>query len=135
MKRALSLSFLLFANIFVLVHLVVPHHYHENTGVCFSLHCQDSKEAHRHEPIETQTHKHDGNPFSDECSIDIIYAPADKNEKYVFLHVKSDLGYILIADSYFVENSPVYFRQNSYAPIFYTDYISQSLGLRAPPIS
>ena len=139
MKRALSLSFLLFANIFVLVHPVVPHHYHKNTGVCFSLHCQDSKEAHRHEHQDSPIHQHEGNPLSDECSFEVVFATAYSKIKIACRIPVTDFGHTLFTNNIdkfdFVAKTTIVFRQNFYLILFYPDYISQSLGLRAPPIS
>jgi hypothetical protein len=135
LKRAISLSFLFFANVVVLAHVAMPHHYHEKTGVCFSIHCKDCREAHCHEPNETSTHHHEGNPSSDKCSFDNIYIPEVKNEKYAAcLHVKFDYGFVQIANANFVENAIMYFQQKSYVPFFYSYYISRSIGLRAPPV-
>ena len=133
LKRAISLLSLLFANIVLLVHAVVPHHYHADTGICFVAHCQNSEEAHCHDYGDVQTHQHDGNPSSDNCSIDNVYAPAN-NKKVVCYQptIKCDYEQI-IANSYFTANTAVSFQQKPYLPRFYSEFITRSIGLRAPP--
>jgi hypothetical protein len=133
-KRAISFLFLVFANIVMLAHVTIPHHYHEITGVCFSLHCKDSNKAHRHEPNDRQTHQHDGNPSSDKCEFEPICPPAFKNENGVYnLSGDLDCGYMLISNRYFVEVAVSILLQDFYVPHIHTNYISHSIGLRAPP--
>jgi hypothetical protein len=134
-KRAISLSLLFFANLIVLAHVVIPHHYHDNTSVCFSLHCQDSKRAHHHDPDDKQTHQHEGNPSSDKCSLDTFYFSADKNENSLCgLHHEFYSGTNPIEDGFFVETELICILQDTYIPRFYSGFFSQSNGLRAPPL-
>jgi len=136
LKRAISLPFLFLVNIVLLAHLIIPHHYHEHTGVCFSLHCKDSHDAHRHDPQDKQPHQHEGSPNSDKCEYVCIYTPADKNEKdvcclkekFVFANVR-----VIFAFHFKYETISIVFY--SFNPHFYANYISCSLGLRAPPVS
>jgi hypothetical protein len=136
-KKAISLSFLLLANIVMLAHAVVPHHYHENTGVCVMSHCRDSNEAHRHENNHSQKHEHGGNALSDECSVDIhVFTKNDNNN--CCLHSYCDceqILYTLILDRVSISNFDIKipFQHKPYLLSYHTEYISQSLGLRAPP--
>ena len=127
MKRAISLSFLLIANVILLAHTVVPHHHHENVSICFS---------------QTTHHEHEGNPSSEKCCvIDNDYTPAENKLKTAcHIHIKCNCGQILFAlvsnslnIQDFADDTIIHFRQNPYIPLFYSKFISQSIGLRAPP--
>ena len=133
-KKALNIAVLLFANIILLANTVVPHHHHENTGMCFFYHCRDSQEAHSHENNDSKDHQHDGNPFSDKCNVDDNYVPANNNKKVAdcLPVVKCDYEQA-IAYCCFVSNIAVSFRHKPYLPQHYSEYVSRSIGLRAPP--
>ena len=134
-KKAVNIAALLFANIILLANTVVPHHHHENAVVCFFLHCRDSKEAHHHEHHNFPEHDHDGNPFFDKCIVDDNYVPADNNKKFVdcLPAVKCDYEQA-IAYCCFVSAIAANFQQKPYLPQLYSEFITLSIGLRAPPI-
>ena len=139
LKRAISLSFLLLANMLLLAHLVIPHHHHEKTGMCFLRHCQDSNEAHHHQHQDTQAHQHEGNAASDKCSLDNAYAPANNHKKITgsAAHNKYDCSFLITNNlriQEFLESTLKTFRLKPCVLSVYTDYIVQSLGLRAPPL-
>ena len=125
----------------LLAHPVIPHHHHETTGICFHRHCYDSKEAHRHENHASQTHQHEGNPSADKCSLDHVCTPTDNHKKMACCsQITCDCGqlnYILITNHLhiqdFVENAKKTYRLTPCISSFHTDFIVQSLGLRAPP--
>jgi len=141
LKKAICFIALFLANFVLLLHAAVPHHYHEQTGVCFAFHCKDSKEAHIHEHSNLDTHQHEGNTSSDECRIDGVYTITDKNIKADYcLHVKCNCEYVLytlilnnldIQD--FIDSIKIPFQPKPYLLSYHIDYIVQSLGLRAPP--
>ena len=131
------------ANIVLVAHIAIPHHHHGNVEICFfHTHCKDSKEAHHHEQHDTHNHEHEGNPLSDKCCIiDHVYFASHNNIKIACrAHTNCDCGqmlYALISKTLsiqdFVDDTEIHFRQNPYAPLFYSEFISQSNGLRAPP--
>ena len=138
---------LLFANIILLVHAAVPHHYHEDTGVCFVLHCLDSEEAHTHDHYhDWHTHQHDGNSSADMCYIDKVYTTVGSAIKTACkmdfcLHTDCDcedvlptliLEYLSIED--FVDGTEKPFQLKPYFSSYHTEYFVVSLGLRAPPV-
>ena len=143
MKKAVCYIALCAANILLVAHIAIPHHHHENAGVClFDTHCKDSKEAHHHEQHDTHNHEHERNPFLDKCCIiDDIYAPTHNNIKLTCrFHTSCDCEqtlYALISTPLythdFVDDIIVHFRQNPFVPLFFSEFISQSIGLRAPP--
>ena len=48
MKKAVAISFLLFANLVLLAHAFVPHHHHEGVPICFSSHEHNCDSGHDH---------------------------------------------------------------------------------------
>ena len=125
----MALSFLLLANIILLVHAVVPHHNHEDIGICF-INFSHSCE-------------HEENSYPEKCCIiDNDYTPAENKIKTsCHIHAKCNCGQILSAPVLtslyihnFVNDTQIDFRQNFYVPLFYSEHISLSTGLRAPPI-
>ena len=139
MKRAIPLSFLLFANVILLAYLVVPHHHHEKTGACFAdFLCKDGNEKHHHEP----TNKHEKNSFPEQCCFDVYVLTGNNTKPACRFHKKCDCGHHLpyatiLTTLYtcdFVDDTVIYFRQNPFVPLFYSEFISQSIGLRAPPV-
>ena len=136
LKRAISFSFLLLANILVLAHVFISHHHHhDEIEACVVPHCEDAHHCHEH-----QQHEHENNHFPDKCCID-IYPPANNNIKHTCRsHKNCDCGQVFFAliatplyTHDFVDDTIIHFRQNPFVPLFYSEFISQSLGLRAPP--
>ena len=143
MKKTIALLFLLLANLFLLAHNIAPHHHHGEMVTCFDTHRNDLNEAcnHEHHDIQTQQHEHEENSSSDKCcNIDNSYFPTEnKINISCEIHTKCDCVQAFILTSYtlnmqdFIDDTIIHFRQNPYVPIFHSDFISQSLGLRAPP--
>ena len=141
-NRVFSIVALLFSNTILLGHAVVPHHYHEHTGACYIFHCMDSQEAHRHEHNDFHTHRHEGNPASDECTVDYAYTAADNTLKTAcHPHIKCDCCqelYVAVTHNLqrgdFVDDAKTGIRFKPSLSFRYTDCILQSFGLRAPPI-
>ncbi|MDR0795238.1 MAG: hypothetical protein LBE79_04185 [Tannerella sp.] len=147
MKKVISLSLFLLANIILLVHTVIPHHHHANEIICFyDSHCENSQEACANEYQDAQTghHEHKRNASSEKCCvIDDSYTFTHNNLKTsCHPYKKCDCGkkifYSLISNVFyssdFVNDPEIHFRQNPFVPLFYSVFISQSIGLRAPPV-
>ena len=126
-NKAVCCTALLFANILLLVHVVVPHHHHEGVIACFNT---------------SHNHEHPTNPSPEKCCfIDNIYIFEDSNTKNISRSLVNfdggpvEYSFILnrLLIQVFTNQTGVPFRQNPYVPIFYSDYVSQSNGLRAPP--
>jgi hypothetical protein len=136
-KKAISLSFVLLANLVMLAHAAVPHHYHEGTGVCVLLHCRDSNEAHKHEEHHSHNHEHEGNVLSDECFLGILSFVKNENNgccSYTDCDCEQILCTLIldrINVSDFDKKIPPLHKP--YTISYHTEYASQSLGLRAPP--
>jgi hypothetical protein len=127
-KKATALSFLLLANTILLIHSAVPHHHHEDIVVCF---------------FNSHTCEHEEDSCPEKCCIiDNDYTPAENKVKTsCHTHNKCNCGqmlFALISNSLntpdFIDNIAIHFRQSSYIPLFYSEFISQSVGLRAPPL-
>ena len=143
-KKIVCISALLLANVLLLAHAVIPHHHHqEDAVVCFlDTHYEDCEEAHSHEQCDNQIYKHETPPVSERCCIvDNVYIHADNNIKTTSRsHTTGDCGqilYVLILNDLdiqgFIANTIRHLRQNPYVPLFYSEFIAQSIGLRAPP--
>jgi hypothetical protein len=127
----------------LLAHAVVPHHCYENSRICFDdCHRNDAKDADNHEYNNSQQHQHDENALSDSCMIDDNYTPANNNiKKACRLHHHCDCGndlYTLLSNHVNIhdctaDETGLPFRQNPSTLLFYSEFISQSIGLRAPP--
>ena len=120
-KKTIALSFLLFAGTTLLAHAFIPHHHHDDD------HPISQCDATQHRCVN-------------DCSLENIYVKFD-NDKPVFQVF--DFNFNLL--SYFFTLLPDYsilpvtiniglpFRQNPYLSSYRTGYVSQSIGLRAPP--
>jgi len=125
------------ANLLLMAHIAIPHHHHQDDEVCFFVsHCQDSNEDHHNHssPCEQE-----GNPISGNCCfVDNVYLLADNNLKincrsHINCHCKQILFAPVPAIFNLEDDTVFYFLQKPYVPIFYSEFISQSIGLRAPP--
>ena len=141
MKKAIALSFILLANMIILAHAVVPHHDHDDMTICFfGSHCDDCNVTHN--PTECETHTHHDHTCSDKCcTIDNIFDPTDNKAKAIYhIHANCDcwqtlyfltLNIVDIQDC--IDDTLLLFLHAPYIDTCHTDYVSQSLGLRAPP--
>ena len=127
-RKTTVLSFLFLANIILLIHAVVPHHHHEDTGICFT---------------NSHTREHEENSYPEKCCIiDNNYTLAENKIKTsCHMHTKCNCGQLLsepiLTTLYihdFVNDTQIHFQQNPYVPLFYSEFVSLSIGLRAPPV-
>ncbi|MDR1226446.1 MAG: hypothetical protein LBK47_06040 [Prevotellaceae bacterium] len=147
MKKAIALSFLLLAGITVLAHAVIPHHHHNQIPVVV---CGNH---HEHKGT-TPEHHHSGtysiSPCADpdghcdgateECSLAKAFVKSGADKPALqSLDVNVNLltlpcipaGYSMLQ---ITDNGGLPFRQKPYLPSYHTEYVSVSLGLRAPPV-
>ena len=141
--KVISLSFLLLANIVLLAHAVVLHHHHEDEGLCFfETRCSTDEEACSDENHDSQTahHEHNQFPSSDQCCfIDNVYALViNEIKSSCSQHEKCDCKHALISNILYTndvcDDPIIHFRQNPSVLLFYSEFIAQSIGLRAPPV-
>lgn len=148
MKKAIGIGLLLLANMVLLVHAVIPHHHHNHL---FSS-CEIS--FHRHEAVHHCQHLQGKSDISEnfqdtpkklsleDCQLDNIYIRfVDENNLLETSEFHSDADVRFLLTLYSIENSiqiesdppPLSFRQKPHSESLYTNYTSQSKGLRAPP--
>ena len=140
MKKAIKLSFLLLANTVLLVHVAIPHHHHHNnTAVCIlAIHCADNKEMPKH-THDSDCQQHDDGSEMEECPLKEVYVRLENNKLLVDISLDNNFQYPVLLFSFnpmdrMTGLMGLTFRQNPYLLPYYTNYISQSLGLRAPPV-
>ena len=139
MKKAITLSFLLLANTVLLVHVAIPHHHHNKAAVCIlAIHGAGNKEMPKHTP-DSGCQQHDNESEIEECPLKEVYVRFENNKLLVDVSLENDFQYPVLLFSFspmdrITDLKGLPFRQNPYLLPCYTDHISQSLGLRAPPV-
>jgi len=134
MKRAISLSFLLLVNMIILAHAVIPHHHHAGEiHVVTAHHEHDGNLPDRHHSDDTHRfwlltmvkvrlgndkQINQSNDF--DFAIDLLpcFLPLFSDD--TILPIKDDVGLL--------------FAYHPYLQSCHIEFISQSLGLRAPPV-
>ena len=142
LKRAVSLTFILLANMVLLVHVIIPCQHDHDTIICACLLSDldmDSEKAHE-QPLDSESHQHgDGCPM-EECSVD-LYFRHKKVKSAIDFSLNRDVQFIVsflfsicpVVEITDLEGSAL--RQKPYLLTCHTVYITRSLGLRAPPVS
>ena len=121
-KKTMALIFLLFAGMVILAHAVVPHHYH-NGIPCVAEHHDNLHDSHSQ------------GENAEDCFFSTVYVRLSNNDRQIFQSFDFDLlpCFLILFSDYFVFKIEK-FEQKPYLLPFYTEYVSQSLGLRAPPV-
>ena len=146
LKKAIALSFLLLANTILLAHAVVSHHHCDEILVtCAADHHEHDCDSHdQHHSDEDLPDGECNNPYchgnAEDCSLSKIYVRFG-NEKQVFQLLNFNykqlpslsIPFTTYSISQIENNTGLPFRQNPYLIPNYTDFISCSSGLRAPP--
>ena len=139
-RKAIALSFLFLANAILLVHAVVAHH-HDGIPVALVAICHDHDCTSQHpddaDPLECNDPYCHGN--IKDCSLSLLYANFEYDKK-AFQSQDFNIELLFCILTLFTDNNAplindigLPFRQNPYLQSYNTEYISQSLGLRAPP--
>ena len=135
MKRAIAISFLMLATITIVAHAVIPHHHHAQIPVAFATaHHHDTHEHDSTHNCDCNTHEHCN--FEDCLLFNTIVRANNETQIKQF----TDFAYAALP-LFSVYSTPdidnafgLPFRQKPYLISYLTEYISQSLGLRAPPV-
>ena len=136
-KKVVSLSFLLLANTAIVAHSVVCHHHDNPMSVAMCA----ANQQHRCDENAEHQHRHDSGNTNQCCVFDncLLNIPFTKAAGYK--QIKPTFNNVVSI----ISNFPVYritqitdlaglpFRQKPYLQLFYPEFISQSMGLRAPP--
>lgn len=139
-KKIISLSASLLANIFILAHAVVPHHHHDNVPIALS---------HRHEGADCRTaHRHllcpcensdggEGRDSGEECFLKQGFTGVEERGHGEFCHCGHHSVAIQVD---FCNPVPEIHASAVEAagppPVlkYHYSYLTRSLGLRAPPV-
>jgi hypothetical protein len=134
MKKAVSIFFLLLANITLLAHAAIPHHHHlsEPTAMCTAQH--EHPDA-THPNGETQE-----NAGVEACSISLVYTQTNHTKPVIqSLAAKFQPAVCLLflcpdcSITQILAFSGRPLRPKPYLSFSSTEFIAQSTGLRAPP--
>ena len=136
-KKAISLSFLFLVNIAILAHSVVYHHHNDQI---FSVLCT-ANQGHHCDGTAHEHHSHDTESPSkccafENCLLNTLYTKADdfKLTKSIFEESNFDINTFIVNQTIQIADlSGLPFRQNPDLLLLYSEYLSQSIGLRAPP--
>ena len=138
-KKITAYSFILLANIVLLAHAVVPHHYHQIVACVESSHCPDNNVPYNRDTPE-DNHENDGSSSAN-CILQqavIVSSNQGKNE--------TDCIFCSHNHSLDLQFTLPYNGNEAIIPIFsivasmpdvsfcFSSYITTSLGLRAPPL-
>lgn len=152
MKKIISTSLLLLANIIMLAHTIVPHHHHNGFVVALlerniKERSQDHHHAssgHNHTPSDhhqtPSTHNHESNSETEKCALNEVYTRSDNSPKfecYENCDYKTSKTFVSprgIDKFSLVNEGGLPFRQKPYIESYYSKFSSGSIGLRAPPV-
>lgn len=141
MKKAIYVSLLLFANIIMLAHAVVPHHHHNGFIVALLESDHDKNHGHDHDHHHSSNpHNHDSNESSEQCALNEAYTRSDNDLKfgcyknYDYGSAKYFVSQAGINKFSFVNDYGLPFRQKPFIASYRSIFSSGSIGLRAPPV-
>jgi len=128
-KKTIALTFLLFAGTVILAHSVIPHHYHN--GIPFvTVHHEYDGNLH-------DRHPHNQKESIDDCFFATVYVRLNNDQQITIQSLDFDFDllpcFLTLFSDYFIckiEKS----QHKPYLLPYHIEYISQSLGLRAPPV-
>ena len=155
-KKAISLSFLLFANVAILVHIVLFHHHNSPLSASYCIanqthhctentkhHCAEDADRYKKYPDNESTHNYPDNKSANNCCtienclLSAFFTKIDGfkltkpvvNNHDIFFYDIPTFQTLHINDL-----AGLLFRQKPYLLLFYSAFVSQSPGLRAPPV-
>lgn len=139
MRKAISIFFILLANIIILAHAVVPHHHHSKMFVAIVSVLDDDAQGKLTHSHSGTTHEHDSN--SEECAINeaLVAVVSQLHKDNSFDSGTVDFGSLF--DLYYADIPTVVPEPVGDVPLIFqpyrasghTDFIVRSIGLRAPP--
>ena len=140
LKRATAISFLFLANIVLLAVTIVPHHHHGEM-ICFTAsHCyghEHDADCSHHEQQPSHTHDHgDANCCNVEEWLLPNIEPEHKHQCHCYCSTCNNDLYVAILPDLTEPNIQLVgllFRQAPTTETYLCIYVSQTLGLRAPP--
>jgi len=139
--KTTAIFFLLLANIILLAHAVIPHHYHQEQVCIVNAHCQNDSKAHQHN-ASGHNHEHDGSEGTQNCVLKQAVAIPANSLKQEFKCLGCDDNHSPLVHLQAVLLSHEF---NSFVPKIisiaqiplktssHSCFVHSSLGLRAPP--
>lgn len=159
MKKTISTSLLLLANIIMLAHTIVPHHHHNGLVVALvERNVKERSKDHHHSPSDHHhatsdhhstssghhqapgTHHHESNSEAEKCALNEVYTRSDSSPKFECFencNYKASKNFVSprgIDKFSLVNEDGLPFRQKPYVKSYYSIFSSGSIGLRAPPV-
>ena len=136
-KKTISLLFLFLVNMIILAHSVVYHHHNDQMFVVLCTvnqghHCDGTAHNHHGEDAENTNRC----CASEDCQLNTLYTKADdfKLTKPIFEESNFDINTLIVNQTIQIADlTGLPFRQNPDLLLLYSEYLSQSIGLRAPP--
>ena len=136
-KRIAAISFILFVNIILLAHAVIPHHHHHGE-FCIANQCQNDFETDKYKVAEHK-HKNNGNSEHQFCVLKQVVVVPQKIFKSAYNFPddqnQSHLSHFLFLNSCsvikcFASVSSTYRIDTAF---YHSLFVVTGLGLRAPP--
>jgi hypothetical protein len=137
-RRITAIIFILLANIVLLAHAVIPHHYHEVKICLENTHCQND-ETH-HQGTTEDEHEHDGDKSSRTCILNqsvILFSNQKKEAFFVIYDTDRHQQFFTVINSNGINEIQSTVLWDDLFPTThtgYSSYIFKCIGLRAPPL-
>ncbi|MFA6402741.1 MAG: DUF6769 family protein [Salinivirgaceae bacterium] len=138
-KRTTAFIFILFANIILLAHAVIPHHYHQIKICVEATHCQDDGVTHE-QGASGEEHEHDGDESSTSCILNqatVLFTNQSK-ENFNSIHDtdRQQHFFTLTSSNTCNELIPTISWNVSFPLVntIHSSFVTASLCLRAPPL-
>lgn len=139
MRKAISIFFILLANIAILTHAVVPHHHHNKVFAAIINILDDDAQKVLNHSHDSKAHHHDAK--SEECAInETVIAAAFRLQKDNSLDSGTfdfdchlDLFVTDITTAVPEFTSSLSFIPKPYIAGSHLDFVARAIGLRAPP--
>ncbi len=145
MKKATGILFLLLANLALLAHTVIPHHHPDahHISICNLLPAEDANNIHcAHHDMGGQ--EHGANGLGDDCILNGLYIrvasghQSSSEEDHPSCDDTADsypsICSIVNPSSVRWDEGGIPFRHRPFLLYSYSQYVTSSLGLRAPPV-
>ena len=138
MKKATAYLFLFLANMILLVHAVVPHHYHHSQVCIESKHDENHDAADEHD-CTADHHEQDGNS-TESCALkQVVVLPSNPDkQEYVLENSSHKTSADKLFSLFYAGTEPaisVFYKDQTIPDLLfsYTTCLKTSFGLRAPP--
>ncbi|MCL2329576.1 MAG: hypothetical protein FWC39_13835 [Bacteroidetes bacterium] len=138
-KKTITATFLLFVTVCMVAHSAVVHHHSGNSHSITEHHELDCEEQHSHENHDCEHEKHNNITCCtiDNCLLNDFYTFA-RSYKITKHHSHNCTVCCFMISNYYLPQTYYYtefdFGEIPFVPIFYSEFVARSIGLRAPPV-